>query len=267
LPSNFIGELDHKLFNSEDTTARTKNSYPQRAYDDTLITNQGELRYYIQCPYSYYLRFVVGFDPFLPFSYGYGEQIHKIIDLLHKRFNSIQPSQGDIIKIVNEEFFLRFSTGELYENMKKSALKLLCSYVENNPALFQSSTQTEIKFEYFIDNSIVNGAIDLITKEGHENVLIDVKTDETTDFNKYLDQVRIYTLACNENLGITINKAFIYEIKENVRHSIVIDNVELIKSRQKYIKVLEGIKSKNFTPCPSTECPSCDMRMLCKHKL
>jgi DNA helicase-2/ATP-dependent DNA helicase PcrA len=266
-PSDFIKELDHTLFTVEDTTVRTKNSFPQKTFNDTLITNQGELRYYIQCPYSYYIRYVLGFDPFLPFSYGYGEQIHKIIDLLHKRFTTKQPTKGDIEKIVNDEFFLRFSTGEIYENMKKSALKLLCSYVESNPLFFQSSTQTEVLFEYFIDNSIVKGSIDLITKEGNENILIDVKTDEATDFNKYVDQVRVYTLACKENLGISINKAFIYEIKENVRHAIEIDNDALLKSKEKYINVIEGIKSKNYTPCPSVECSNCDMRMLCNNKL
>jgi DNA helicase-2/ATP-dependent DNA helicase PcrA len=266
-PSEFFKELDLSLFNVTDTTVRTKNSYPLKAFDKTLITNQGELRYYIQCPYSYYIRFVLGFDPFLPFSYGYGEQIHKIIDLLHKRFNSKQPTKGDIDKIVNEEFFLRFSTGELYENMKKSALKLLWSYVENNTFFFQSLTQTEVQFEYLIDDSLVKGSIDLISKEGNENILIDVKTDETTDFKKYIDQLRIYTLACNENLGIRINKAFIYEIKENVRHKIEIDTDALKDSRQKYINVLDGIKSKNFTPRPSIECSSCDMRMLCRYKM
>jgi DNA helicase-2/ATP-dependent DNA helicase PcrA len=266
LPSNFIKELDLALFNASDTTARTKNTYPQKSFDDTLITNQGELRYYIQCPYSYHLRFGLGFDPFLPFSYGYGKQIHKIIDILHKKFNSKQPTKEDINKIVDEEFFLRFSTGELYQNMKKSALNLLWSYVEDNPSFFQSLTQTEVQFEYFIDDSIVKGSIDLISKEGNENILIDVKTDENTDFKKYIDQVRIYTLACNENLGIKINKAFIYEIKENVRHKIEIESNDLIASRQKYINVLNGIKSNNYTPNPSKECLSCDMKMLCKYK-
>ncbi|MHA1364071.1 MAG: PD-(D/E)XK nuclease family protein [Candidatus Freyarchaeota archaeon] len=88
-------------------------------------TSYSELRYYDRCPYDYKLRFIYGFNPKIAIALGYGKSIHNILNIIHNKSKEKPPTKKEILKIIDENFYLRFAPEKFMERFKKQPKKLL----------------------------------------------------------------------------------------------------------------------------------------------
>ncbi|MGE5406878.1 MAG: ATP-dependent helicase [Methanosarcina sp.] len=265
-PSCFLSEVDLSSFHNEDLTARKANNYPPTVFHKPLILNQGKIRYYLHCPYQYYLRFILGYSPGVPITFGFGSQIHKLINFLHKSYNNNIPTSTEIRKLVDDNFFLRFATEDLFKTLKETAYHILTNYIKNFEFLFSQDTRTEFTFEILLEDSIIRGSIDMICKLDNKETILDFKTDQNQSKDKYIDQLRIYTIACREFYNMNIEQACVMDLRKNEMLPIDVSKSELKKSWKEYKEIIENIINEKFPASPQMECKECDMSRLCSKK-
>jgi len=102
------------------TKPKSKNK-PLIHSEGSFPTSYSELSIYDRCPYDYKFRHVLGFNAGVPSPYGYGTNIHNILNLIHTNYIKKRkiPDDKDLQQIFDRMFYLRFAPGEQNENMKK----------------------------------------------------------------------------------------------------------------------------------------------------
>ena len=95
---------------------------PSVPIDATILpTNFSDLRYYWDCPKDYLLRRLMGFSPGVNESYGYGQQIHNLLALLHETLPN-----SNVIERLNREIRRRTRVVGSFPD-GNSALMLVCA--------------------------------------------------------------------------------------------------------------------------------------------
>lgn len=278
-PSDFFDEYTHDTIvrqNLPDPTKRPHMRATPKTILDIYPTTFSDLQYYLKCPYDYLLRKLMGFSPTINPDFGYGLQIHNLLNRIHSEGQDLEPDEKAIDELTEKEFFLRYTRGVMFDNMKNKANSILKNYAKTYKMDFTLRLETEKPFEFVLDEALISGQIDLITK-------IDPVTQETTDVN-LIDfktekkegrreraalnrlQLRLYALAAGKALGLNPIKSNIHYLSDNLRFEVDISEDKLSQSRQKIDKAVQGIKSRKFTKALGSHCEKCDFRRICSKK-
>lgn len=173
-------------------------------------------------------------------------------------------------------FFLRYTRGVIFDNMKNKAKTILKNYAKSFKSDFPLKLETEKPFEFVLDDALVSGQIDLITRVNPEaketlNVnLIDFKTEkkegrgERDPLNRL--QLRLYALAAGKALGLNPVQSNIHYLSDNVRFEIDISEEKLSEARQTINNAVQGIKNRTFRKNPDKHCEQCDFNLICSKK-
>lgn len=272
--SKYFTEFDHEIMlcdNESDPTIR-KIIKPQcKPNMELMPTSFSDLRHYIVCPYSYQLQQIMGFSPVINVAYGYGLQVHNLLNYMHKKWENKPPKIADIEALMESDFFLRFTRGIIYDNMKAKAKDILKTYVNEYGSEFPLKLETEKPFEFIMGGALISGEIDLIQKidpisnEVKDVSILDFKTEkeklETKDLIRL--QLRLYALAGDKSLGLNPKSAKIHYLTENFRQDIDISENKLKETQNKISEVIDDIKTGNFKSCPGDSCKKCDVRSVC----
>ena len=248
---------------------------------EILPTTFSDLRYYWQCPYDYKLRRLMQFSPGVIESYGFGQQIHNLLALLH---NSILQSQEIddtwIENNVNRSFNLRYTRGEPFEAMKNSAMKILKSYVHDNPNLSTKILSAEQPFEFIMGEALISGTVDLLNIAGEQSAdncveIIDFKTSKTGDdlsdeerMETVTKQLLLYSIAVKDALGYDPIEAaahFLYASRPHKLEYIILNEQEKQRTVDLIEDTVNQIKKNNFPMCnyDGTICGACDFKAIC----
>ena len=133
--SAFVKELKKQMKNVGGMVSETpqqvlhelKYAPKEHRRDINLATSFSDLRYYLACPHDFYLRKVLGFAPTIDQAFGYGRGVHNLMRSIHtdpKKWAKLA-EKPDALKAEVESlikkglFYLRYTTGEPAENMRK----------------------------------------------------------------------------------------------------------------------------------------------------
>jgi len=234
----------------------------------------------MSCPFDYYLRKVLGFSPTIKSEFGYGLQVHKILKMIHEEYEgditTLLPTPAEAEVIAQRSFRLRYARGTVFENLRNFAVGTIVAYVRTKRESFPYIYRAEVPFEMTIGNAMVSGSIDLIekidpaTRESLEVEVIDFKTerDPGDDFNpRFRDalfQVRLYSIASRDVLGLHSRGARIYYLQDGSerRADVSVHNLGIVERsiEQNVNRILE----RNFARTPTPDkCRNCDSRLLC----
>lgn len=281
VPHPFIEELDKKFIDSDLKLVRKKSGYEARKlHEATFPTSFSELTTYDRCPYDFWLRNICGYNAGVPAAFGYGTNIHNILNMIHNNYIKTEhiPSDQEIDKLIERAFFLRYATEAISKNMKIAAKRIVKNYVKMQKNEFKKVLETEKRFEFVIDQAIISGQIDLLKKinedgQVEEVEIIDFKTENDKGAKPYeMDyhkQLRLYALACLKSLGLSPKKAVIHHLDKNLinkKTSVDISEDALSNTKDEISKTIGSILDKKFNSKPSKLCTECDYRYVCSKK-
>ncbi|RLI72134.1 MAG: hypothetical protein DRP02_02610 [Candidatus Gerdarchaeota archaeon] len=272
-PSRFLREFPQAKTLTQpipDPTHREKLDLKLAAPLKRFATSYSDLRYYDHCPYDYKLRFIFGFNPEISIALGYGRSIHNILNIIHSKYLTNPPSDEEILKIVEQNFFLRYCTQEFIDRFKQSAIRIIKNYIERFSGEFNLILETEKQFEFALEQALISGQIDLIKKFNEKGELeaieiVDFKerdlSEMTTD---YVKQLRLYAIAAMRSLGFQPKRAVVHHLDEGTRSEVDISE-EALKSMEFEVKeTIENIISRRFPKkAKKKSCDICDWKWIC----
>ncbi len=278
-PSVYFNEYTHDILLLDNVSDPTKREYTKpvsKTILEIIPTSFTDLQYFLKCPYDYLLRKLMGFSPKIDPSFGYGLQIHNLLNHIHSASQNSEPDESEIDQLTENEFFLRYTRGQMFDNMKNKAKSILKNYGKSFKSDFPLKLETEKPFEFVLDDALISGQIDLITKinpETNEPLdvnLIDFKTEkkegrrERNPVNRL--QLRLYALAAGKALGLNPVETNIHYLSDNIRFDVDISEKKLSEAKQTINKAVQGIKRRKFAKKPGTHCEKCDFNLICPKK-
>ncbi len=264
-----------------------------------LATSFSDLRYYLGCPHDFYLRKVMGFAPTIDQAFGYGRGVHNLMRAVHTDPESwaALSSQRENLEAALTElidhglFYLRYTTGEPAENMRRKGVRVVCDYIEYFTDELQNLTfEPEKEFETVIEyddgegSAMISGAIDIIRCDDPPRVtLIDFKSGSPESYSsQQLDedemrlQVGIYAVAAQKELEYEPEQGMVRyldvnrEFGENHELSIPLDPDSIETARQTVVETATAIRDRQFVSGPvkpgfdgRLRCSSCDFLGFC----
>lgn len=241
------------------------------ARDGLFKSSYNHLASYDRCPYEYRIRHVMGFNPGVPIVFGYGTNIHNILNYLHDRFarGDGVPDEPAIRRAFDEMFYLRFAPTKRIEELKEGGISKVSKYVRLHGADFERIQETEKRFELDIGGAMISGSIDLVRDARDGGVeIVDFKTgkDKSGYEFDYEAQIRLYAHAARAALDYKPEKATIYNLDADVK-SVDVGSDVLDKTAAAVQEKISMIVSERFEPAPQEKkCRECDFRALCPHK-
>ncbi|MGA2455536.1 MAG: ATP-dependent DNA helicase [Solirubrobacteraceae bacterium] len=177
---------------------------PARALADVTLSFS-ELKYAFECPYSFKLRFLYGFNPPIAEALGFGKGLHDALFEIHDRvLHGEEIDQHCVPALVDRHVFLPFAYPDLRETLSAAATRRLDAYLAARGATFDDIEHAERPIEVDLGDGIrVNGRIDLIRRRStNEIVVIDFKSNDRTQQEEVTDlQLRVYALGYEQATG------------------------------------------------------------------
>ena len=281
--SRFAADIQHDYvcIDSAAVFDRLQRIEPVVPVDATLLpTNFSDLRYYWECPRDYLLRRLMGFSPGVNESYGYGQQIHNLLALLHEFIGSQEIDDAWIEDQVDNHFNLRYTRGEPLEVMKFAAKRIIKAYFHDDPELRDKVLHAEKPFEFIIGDAMISGTIDLLNKinptaDDQQVEIVDFKTGKAGDdlepakrLANVQQQLQMYAIATHDALGLELERAIAHFLYANQPHERV--DIPLTEEATEQIKQqieisVTSIKAGAFPMCDFSveKCHSCDFKAIC----
>jgi DNA helicase-2/ATP-dependent DNA helicase PcrA len=225
-PSAFHREVEPFVTAHGGTVTRAPNVLPgaiellpsEVRRDTRLVTSFSDIRYFLECPHDFYLRKVLGLSPTIDQAFGYGRGVHNILRAIHSDPRAWAALTHDramlrarIEAMVNSGlFYLRHTTAEPAENMRRRATEVITEYVLHYAdELARLQFEPEREFETLLESeqTLISGAIDVVRLDDPPRIsIIDFKSGEPQSDAHALDeeemrlQVTVYGLAAKHEL-------------------------------------------------------------------
>lgn len=267
--------------------------------DLQFSTSFSDLRYFLECSHDFYLRKVLGFSPTIDQAFGYGRGVHNLLRAIHsnpRKWSAIagEPTrlEEEIAKLIDRGlFYLRYTTGDPAENMRRKGIHVVADYIRRYAAeLATLQFEPEKPFETLVDyedtegGALISGSIDVVRQDDPPRVtLIDFKTSNPEhDERRALDeeemklQVAIYAVAAKKELEFQPELGLVrYLGSEPAEHDQlnVPLNAEVINAAKSLVARTAGrIRDRSFNQGPvknkggQLRCASCDFTGICGMK-
>jgi DNA helicase II / ATP-dependent DNA helicase PcrA len=265
----------HFITESKPDPTKRKPCFKEGGTMDILFpTSYSELAYYLNCGYDYKLRFIYGFSPMLVSALGFGKQVHNIINLLHKKYESNKqiPDASVVHSLLDSHFYLRYASDDVEQRLKEGAKKSILRYIDLWKSDFSLAVKTERRFEMEFFNTLIVGSIDMLKRDSqNQSVLevIDFKTGKPSNdiMHKYELQVQLYTIAAQEALGIHTKNAYIHFLDSQKNERLIVQTeTKALETAKEELKIAtDGITKASFLRDSRTDsiCKSCDWADIC----
>ncbi|WMT45425.1 MAG: ATP-dependent DNA helicase [Cuniculiplasma divulgatum] len=276
----FLGEMPAKYVSGASMLSRSRSGYPPRLRaTGEYETSYSEMISYLRCPEDFLLRNIYGFNAGVPAAFGYGTNIHNVLNMIHRQYirEGRVPDEKEIESITQRMFRLRYATREMERNMMESAIKVIQRYVKIHSRDFSRILETEKRFEFVLDSALINGQIDLLKKLDSDGAIkqveiIDFKTEKldgaySADYER---QLRYYAIACLESLNMKPEKAFVHHLDQDdpskAFTEVDISEPRLQAAKNEIKTVVSKITGREFPPSPSSsKCAECDYNRICSY--
>ncbi|GII02755.1 ATP-dependent DNA helicase [Planobispora takensis] len=303
-PSKFFKELKGIVKDAGSHVWDSTDSVPQaipslrpivseRSREDRLITSFSDLRYYLECPHDFYLRKVLGFTPTIDQAFGYGRGVHNLMRAVHTdpaRWAGLAADPVALRQAVQELidrglFYLRHTTGEPAENMRRRGAEIVTDYVQTYAdELRHLAFEPEREFEVLVpgEDVLVSGAIDVVRLDSPPQVtIIDFKSGEReTDKHDALDedemklQVSLYAVAARQELEYEPERGLVRYLGEKdpsrKELDVPLDQQTIDDSLATVRTLAGGIQRRQFRSGPhkpdkngGPRCITCDWSRIC----
>lgn len=284
-PSDFFKEIHHDyVIDSQGDPSKTERTRLKSTppFNTLLLpTSFSDLNYFWKCPYDYRLRKLMGFGPTIGQEFGYGQQVHNLLTLIHERAkNGVIIDEKTVEELVRDHFSLRYTSGEPLNNLRTAAEKSLKNYIMIfGKELHNLVFYAEKPFEFVLEDGLISGTIDLLERKTGESAnelygVVDFKSGipGENEFSERLDeanrQLRLYAIASGEALRIRADYAVAHFLgpDEQRREQVSVTEEDLEKIRELVKESVQMIKTRQFPKRPRDgrrNCEKCDFKRIC----
>jgi DNA helicase-2/ATP-dependent DNA helicase PcrA len=243
---------------------------PSRGTPD-VVMSFSDLKYLFECPYSFKLRLLYGFDAPLQKELGYGKSLHDVMAEIHKR-----AIEGDIVTekeaedLVERHLNLPFADKASYEQLRPAAIASVVRYLKENATTLRQTVHSEQPVEIHpAPGVVVNGRVDLIKRlDTDETSIVDFKSTERAQREEVTrDQLHLYALGYRELTG---NNADLVEVlnldKTGKSTREMVDPAHMVDLAQRVGQAGDALRTNRLprleTWCHS--CATCDFAGICR---
>jgi len=268
--SRFIDDLNFDVVTSLEKARLPDLSVGKlEAVDNMLTFSASEITAYLRCPYMYLLRNVYGYQPELDEAIGFGKGVHyclrRAVELL-KRNEELGPITA-AVQAVDNEFFMPFAGGDVFENYKKGARRSVLNYAKSYGDALRQSSEVEYRIEFPIHMATVTGRIDVLAdREVRDYKTLDYREAEgSVTMGEAEMQVRLYAAGL-KSVGRKVNGGSVAFLSSEASKIVPVDvgEVHVERAVKEAERVVESIRNKRFRPNRGEHCGDCDMRDICR---
>lgn len=273
-PSPFVDEIrsaggDTLAYRVVDVRRPAKQLPRQPAHQTLGVAlTFSDLRYYFECPYSFKLRILYGFNPPIAEALGYGKSLHDALAEVHARaLRGDFVSPDEAAAVIGRHLHVPFAYPSLRADLEGAATAALTQYLTNHKDDLKHIEHFEKRVEIdFGDGVTVDGRIDLIRRsDTSELVVIDFKSTERAQVEDLTwDQLHLYSLGYWQ---LTEEMPKRIEILNLDRDRVATQQVthELLDGTSKLVRDGAAALRKNHLPRINEPevCGSCDVRTIC----
>lgn len=254
----------------EPATAERLEPTPRRGTPD-VVMSFSDLKYLFECPYSFKLRLLYGFDSPLQKELGYGKSLHDAMAEIHKR-----AIEGDIATpaeaedLVDRHLNLPFANKAAYDQLRPAAIASVTRYLRENTANLHQTTYSEQPVEIHAAPGVtVNGRVDLIKRlDTDETSIIDFKSTERAQREDLTrDQLHLYALGYQELTGHNADLVEVLNLdKAGKSTREVVDPVHMTDLAQRVTRAGEALRTNRLPRIPRwcESCAACDHAGICR---
>ena len=237
-----------------------------------LAISFSELKYLIDCPYQFKLRFMYGFNPPLHEALGYGKGLHDALAEMHKRaLAGDVPTKAESEALVDRHLYTPYAYPVLHEQLRQSAIRAIDRYFDRHGSDLTRTIHSEKQVEVQISPGVtVNGRIDLIKSlETGETAIVDFKsTEDSQAENVTKDQLSIYALGYEELTGTSADRIQILNLDDHGKSTNDPVNAALIAAIKTKVETVAVDIRANYFVCShdhSKEAAYDDLAWMTKH--
>lgn len=215
-----------------------------RVETPAITISFSELKYLLECPYQFKLRFMYGFNPPIHEALGYGKGLHDALAEMHKRaLAGDVPAASEVEALVDRHLHTPYAYPALRTQLRGAAITALRNYFDDHGESLTRTEHSEKQIEVVVAPGVtVNGRIDLIKRlETNEVAIVDFKsTHDAQDADMTRDQLSVYALGYQELTGQNADRIQVLNLDE--RQSAVNEAVDtaLIGSIRSKIETVAG---------------------------
>jgi DNA helicase-2/ATP-dependent DNA helicase PcrA len=231
-----------------------------RHADETLSLSFSELKYYFECPYSFKLRFLYGFNEPVSQAIGYGKSLHDALAQIHaESLRGHVPTPADVPDLVNEHLHLPFANAQTREYLERAAHLALSQYLITSRKHLDKLEHVEKTIELKLgDGIVVNGRIDLIRRtDTGQLAVVDFKsTDRAQTEEVTRRQLQVYALGYEQLTGQSPHLIEVHNLDDGKVHRELVDR-QLIAETGAHIVEAGGHLRQNHLPRLTAWCSTC----------
>ena len=210
-----------------------------------------ELKYLIDCPYQFKLRFMYGFNPPIHEALGYGKGLHDVLAEMHKRaLAGDVPTRSETEALVDRHLHTPYAYPALHDQLRSAAIIAIERYFDRHGDDLTRTIHSEKQIEVTIAPGVtVNGRIDLIKSlETGETAIVDFKSTEDSQAEAVTrDQLSIYALGYQELTGEAADRIQILNLDDHGKSTNDPINAALMTAIQdKVALVAAEIRANHF---------------------
>jgi DNA helicase-2/ATP-dependent DNA helicase PcrA len=232
-----------------------------------------ELKYLFECPYSFKLRFLYGFNPPIHEALGYGKGLHDALSEVHKK--AVAGELLDVssaAELVERHLFTPFAYPELRSSLQTSAIAAIERYFANHGAEIPRTVHSEKQIQVHVALGItVDGRIDLIRRlDTDELAIVDFKSsDRAQQEDVTRAQLHVYAVGYEELTGEDADLIEVLNLDEEGKSTREEIEASLLSDvRLQIAEAGDALRSNNLPRldlwCAS--CDRCDLAALCRDK-
>ncbi|WP_329317925.1 ATP-dependent helicase [Streptomyces sp. NBC_01262] len=245
---------------------------PRRGTPD-VVMSFSDLKYLFECPYSFKLRLLYGFDSPLQKELGYGKSLHDMMAEIHKR-----AIQGDIATteevedLVDRHLNLPFANKAAADQLRPAAEDAVRRYLLKHGETLHQTEYSEQPVEIHPAPGVtVIGRVDLIKRlDTDETSIVDFKSTERAQAEDLTrDQLHMYVLGYQELTGASADLVEVLNLDKAGRDTREVVDPDVLSSLGTRVTAAGGALRTNQLPRLSSwcsSCASCDFAGICRKR-
>jgi DNA helicase-2/ATP-dependent DNA helicase PcrA len=226
-----------------------------------------DLIMYLECPYQFGLRAIVGVQPAVGEELGFGKSLHELIRRRHDSGRAWTDSERR--RQVTTHVKVPYMSADAEVQVRRAIAARMAGLEELGA--FQRVTAAEIPFNVVLDAGIVKGNVDCVLKDEDGTLSIrDWKSSIHPQFvARYELQLQFYAYALRcQNVEVVyadmVDVAASARTGHLVARPVDLGRAALERLSTRFQNAVHGIRAGDFSATPSPDsCGACDIYRIC----